>query len=580
MATSDESFMPDQEALKQMEDWIAKGEQSSEIDLATTQFDTPKENQQSTTEDDFFNQFFNEVGLDLSNNPSSLKDVNGLSQIEKSLNHTGDPSPFSSDYPPLDQLTVPAGPYFLNSQNSFTGTGGNDPPLSQNFTGLLQEQSVREDQDLWKSLFKGPSLHGSKTNQHLPLLTLFPGYQGVDGLGHSRPVLDNTTPAQLSKTFTSLTSTQCHQCPPALPIHSKPNIARSTGIQPSPTTNGNSTVIGDSILSVRPIQCGRKRKAKSPPIEDSSDDKSLPDCKRRVIEKTAANRAYMLGRPKPAGANHLRTKTIQQFNAANVYLRPGPPAGWSIFKYTLDGELEEGRQYRASEIKDYLFNHPLHWLSDGTYSPKKGSLRLWIQRNPADSARRYPSAYSNRCRFEKCFATYNVINQGHIRVCFDESQSYLDDDGAYHDRKADPFYCAGFVHLNCLERLLDFPSICATLPIMPDSRQLLYEPKGVNRMMLAPRSNVQVTESFINQCEEHCLVDYPKGARPHEGSLVWELMVNKVEKEPKWRKPRDKGGVLQDSHTFGHLGDLEVEARTRDLTRRLEYQVRKVRRGR
>ncbi|KAL8637680.1 MAG: hypothetical protein Q9228_005072 [Teloschistes exilis] len=570
MAIFDENSVPDQEALQQMDAWIASGEQSSEIDLGNTQFDEPKEIQPSTTDGNYSGQSLMNDVLDLPACSRCPNCSSNLPQVEQSPIHTNDQRPFSRAYPPLDQLAIPPRPYFVGTQD-FTVNGINDPLLWDNRTDTLQEQSLTQEQDLWNNFLTPPLLYGPKTDEHL--------HQDADSLQHNHPVLDDTALAQPSETFDPRTSSRHPQRPPVVPIHSKPNSGLAMENQPSPTTNANDT---EWYSSVQPVQGGRKRKLDSPAIEISSDDdspvaSSLRQAKkRRMIEKATLQQANNIARPKQGKVNnHIRTRNIHQFDAAKVYSRPHPPADWSIFEYTEDGELERGRRYKSSEIKEYLFDHPLHRLANGTYDPKNGGLRLWIQRNPADSARRYPSTESNRCRFEECFATYNVINQGHIRVCFDESQSYLDGG----DGKADPFYCAGFVHLNCLERLLDFPSICSTLPIMPDCRELCNEPRGVNGMVLSPYSSVDVTAAFISKCEQHSLVGYPYRARPHEGSLTWRIVQNKVQKEyPKLRVARKEGVRLQASHNVGHLGDLELEAKVRDLTRRAKYQVKRTKR--
>ncbi|KAL9580054.1 MAG: hypothetical protein Q9212_004723 [Teloschistes hypoglaucus] len=571
MAIFDETFVPDQEALQQMDAWIASwidgGEQSFEIDLGITQSDKPKESQQLTTDGN--PQFLNNDVLDLSTCARCPEGSSNPSQIEQSPIYTSDQRPFLSEYPPPDQLAIPTRPYFGGTQDYFVANSINDPLLSDDFTDMLQEQSVTQEQGHWMNFLTPPSLHGPESDQHL--------YQDVPSLQHNYPVLNDTTLEQPSETFNPRTSSQHPQRPP-VPIHSKPTNGPAMEDQPSRTAKANGTRIREWYSSVQAEQRGQKRKADSRPLEDSPDDHSpvgtslLRSKKQRLIEKVTLQEANNRARPKQGKVNNIRTKKILQFDAAKVYSRLMPPADWSIFEYSEDGELERGRRYTASEIQEYLFDHPLHRLTNGTYDPKNGGLRLWIQRNPADSARRYPSPQSNRCRFEDCFATYNVINQGHMRVCFDESQSYLDEG----DGKADPFYCAGFVHLNCLERLLDFPSICATLPIMPDCRELHNEPKGVNGMILKPYTSVELTASFIRRCEQQTLTGYPCGARPHEGSLAWRIMQNKVQKEHRtiFRNARKQGGQFQASHNVGHLGDLEVEARVRDLTRKAKYQVR------
>ncbi|KAL9607176.1 MAG: hypothetical protein Q9167_007881, partial [Letrouitia subvulpina] len=239
-------------------------------------------------------------------------------------------------------------------------------------------------------------------------------------------------------------------------------------------------------------------------------------------------------------ANHSknvnpRTALIHAFTPSTIYA-PLPSSlvlpDWDVFKYTSTGELEPSRFYTTAEISRYLFQHPLHPTDPQQTNIKQTSaLRLWIQRNPSDSARRYPTRLSNRCRFANCLATLHVINQGHLRVCFDEVSARAQK--AEHD----PFLsAAGYVHLNCLERFLPFPLLCARLPIQPDTRVLPCEPRANNRMTPSPPSLVSFAEQFIEQCEGGTLKGYPGAARPHKGSLTWRLMREKV---------RVEGGILR-----------------------------------
>lgn len=94
-------------------------------------------------------------------------------------------------------------------------------------------------------------------------------------------------------------------------------------------------------------------------------------------------------------------------------------------------------------------------------------------------------------------------------------------------------------------------------------------------MLLAPESLTHIAFQFLRACERGTLRDYPANARPHEGTLTWRLMSNKVEEENHIlkRQATVRGGVKA-SQVYVHLGDLEVESRVRDKTRRAKYQVR------
>ncbi|KAL8692376.1 MAG: hypothetical protein Q9218_002595 [Villophora microphyllina] len=545
MANSNEIFVADQEAIQQMDDWLSL----------------------ESTNDKLVDELFTGDAVDL---PTE-------SEFRKIFGNAPASGPSLSGYPPPDMLADPKLPYPGNTQYGFLAISGNDPPLSDNFADLLQEQSVSYDQNLWASMLNAPASEAGYARPQ----SSFPGYQDRNLDSSTLPTLHNATPAQLSRSSTPTVSSQHQHRPPPLSMHPKPDGAQAMGRQYPLSPDENGTSGSEWTPSGQPAQHSRKRKATSPPAEDFPDDDlfvtAIPPAPKKLrVDAAITTKVSKFSKSEGSEAkSHPRTRAIRSFDGSKVYSPPAPRADWSIFKYNRYGELQTSRQHTTSEIHDYLHNNPLNFLPDGTYNPKKGGFRLRIQRNPSDSRRRYPSAQSNRCRFRECFATNNLINQGQLRVCFDESQSYLTDD-AYERGKSDPLHCAGFVHLNCLERLLDFPSLCATLPIMPDTRHLPHEYKGYNRMEMIPFSNNYIATSFISDCEIGCLTDYPAGARPHEGSLAWRLMKNKVEEEGLLLlKQKKERGRPKKSHQVGHMGDLEVESKVRDLTRTVKYQAKK-----
>ena len=245
------------------------------------------------------------------------------------------------------------------------------------------------------------------------------------------------------------------------------------------------------------------------------------------------------------------------------------PASWEGFKYTSDGELERGKLYSVAQIEQFLYQHPLHNTANG-YDRKNSGLIIWIQKNPADSARRYPTALSSRCRFKDCFAINNTINQGQYRVTFDE-QSHL-------ERNHDPHHNAGYVHLYCLEKLLDFPSLCANLNVRAENRDLPSELDGKNRMLMGSKAERITAEEFIDHCTTFGQpLDYPSYKlrnRPHEGTLTHKLSLVKLENEPptQRRMRAARGQDKKGTALKNHLGNLEIESVERAKTRKAENQ--------
>ncbi|KAI4114402.1 MAG: hypothetical protein LQ345_004806 [Seirophora villosa] len=598
-------------ARKRLEDDTATGEQKPEPALETANTDSLEGNAQQaataspTTDalalydglgDLFESEDFAAFTATGQNFASTQRRVSFSELLTEGVENPID----STQYPPLDNLTVPDRPYSLDSSahQAFWGVLGGDNQGIQTpaIDGDFPFDDLN-DPSIWDAILSGPPLNHFDIDQTCQQVREF-----SNDIWNARPGLDEVhdVPGFGSQ-------------PPPLPLHSKPNLEVHRRLQqkhfhspaPAPSatkvpqvssmppsdgewTPDMSAVDEEEDLVLALLQNIRKRKAPATaskdsgrrkkqapavPRDDSDNEADLPWPieKNQKITAAATKMAYVqsLVKPAPPGKTlNARTQAIQlagEISKTYDQLPMPSTQNWSTFKYSAAGELNPDELLTASEIQNYLYNHPLHTLASGIYDPKNGGLRIWIQRNPSDSSRRYASPRLNRCKFRDCFATNNVINQGHIRVCFDE-QTHL-------GLNNNPFHVAAFVHLNCLERFLDFPAVCRDLPISPENRELPNEPKGRNRMMLSPDILTHVAFSFIRECEYGTLRDYPEHGRPHRGTLTWQLMSNKVDDEaPVLQRQRANRGEKA-SHITVHLGDLELEARARDMTRRAKYQV-------
>ena len=229
---------------------------------------------------------------------------------------------------------------------------------------------------------------------------------------------------------------------------------------------------------------------------------------------------------KSKGLNR-RSAMIDAFRPEKVYdPLPHAPNSWRGFEYTKCGELAEAETYSVDQIRDYLYNHPLHTLTeDGTRR-----LQIRIQRLPVDSARRYPTSTSSRCRFAGCFAAGNRILPGNFRVCFDEQ--------SWQGNKYDPFLNAGYVHLFCLERFMNFPQIVQDLNVIPERRELLQEARGMNRMSLGRGAVFVTTKKFLTACRNNQLAAFAEDMKARmpgwnfnvqlDGSLTQLLNIVKL----------------------------------------------------
>ena len=272
---------------------------------------------------------------------------------------------------------------------------------------------------------------------------------------------------------------------------------------------------------------------------------------------------------KTKGLNNRAAK-IANYKPEECYTAlSSAPASWEDFKYTIDGELERGKLYSVAQIEQFLYQHPLHNTANG-YDRKNSGLIVWIQKNPADSARRYPTSLSSRCRFADCFAVNNTINQGQYRVTFDEQ--------SHQERNHDPHHNAGYVHLYCLEKLLDFPTLCRNLNVRAENRNLPSELDGKNRMLMSSKAERITADEFIDHCTTFGQpMDYPSHDlynRPHEGTLTHKLALVKLENEPptQQRLRAARGQDKKGTALKNHLGNLEIETVERAKTRKAENQ--------
>ena len=209
------------------------------------------------------------------------------------------------------------------------------------------------------------------------------------------------------------------------------------------------------------------------------------------------------------------------------------PASWDIFLYNSFGELEPGRTYSALEIVQYLYKHPKHQIGD-TYNPKLGGLTLWIQRTPPDSSLAHGHPEAGLCRFEDC-EHKNVIKAGEVRVAFDELTKHI--------QNLNPQHNAGYVHLSCIEKKMNFPMLCKDLDIKPEDRLLPLEPTHRNEMMMQDRSELEHVHRFITFCDEQGRAprSYPRLGTLHDEILRFE----RGKLKGKWKGALEKGAVEQ-----------------------------------
>jgi hypothetical protein len=245
-----------------------------------------------------------------------------------------------------------------------------------------------------------------------------------------------------------------------------------------------------------------------------------------------------------------RGQNIQNLDPSGFYdSLPGPPPSWIseekededrfMFEYNEYGELKARIRLSKRQMKAFLYQHPLHKKKRGL-EPRKGALTLWIQTVPDDSNARYRNQRSDKCRFAECPVRNNTIHKGFYRVAIDE----------HHNSgiRVNPYHCAGFVHLYCLEKFLDFQDLCKHVNVQPDNR-LLDEPK--NKMALTREHDelFKVAKDFIANSEHTPGWNF-KRTLSHQ--LTEKNLI--LERRSRARKRLNMGG----NHLGRHRGDLEV----------------------
>ncbi|KAH9222699.1 hypothetical protein DL95DRAFT_502062 [Leptodontidium sp. 2 PMI_412] len=245
--------------------------------------------------------------------------------------------------------------------------------------------------------------------------------------------------------------------------------------------------------------------------------------------------------PTPAGDGNKTPRNKRPMNISNTdpkkWYRPLSirPDSWGAinpqtmdrtFNYTEHGELNPRDVFSVQQMSEYIGSH---------------RATLWIQTVPADSGRRYPSKTSDKCRFASCPDSNRTIRKGDFRVAFDEHPT---------NTLKDPFHNAAYTHLFCLEKFLDFPQICKSFDVRPDTRTLK---EGKNRMAITRdhKSMEDIVRTFIRESVEWKY--FNGGRRPenyYEYTLCSKLTKEHLAKQPKHLQTirEQRGGNTIDIH--------------------------------
>ena len=441
------------------------------------------------------------------------------------------------------------------------------PPMTDPYPLAQPSQTPPHPPTNWPSPINIPSLDDIPNLDDFPILEGFPALDTIDAGQiplHTFSALDMTDNGQIPFDLSSTQATAPMVDTSFLLYGSQtPNPGRQ--YTPLPPVERHSSAGGDSTdpedLALSPDE----QAPRATKIPRTGTAPAKPGLEPVIRAGWGVDQQKPWIKTNTTKGKNTRAAKIADYRPEDHYTAlASPPSSWQDFTYTSFGELEAGKTYTAEELNRYLFQHPLHTDPDGNYDPKHSGLHIRLQKNPADSARRYPTFTSARCRFTDCYGKHNCINQGQYRVAFDE-QSHRP------GTNTDPQLNAGYVHLYCLEKHLDLPSICAHLNIRVENRALPKEPDARNRMRLGKSAALEdVAQQFITACEMGTPpADYPRReAWHHEGTLTHRLCVAKIEEDGphRLRTIRERGE--KGSIYTMHLGNLEVESVERAKTRK------------
>ncbi len=252
-----------------------------------------------------------------------------------------------------------------------------------------------------------------------------------------------------------------------------------------------------------------------------------------------------------------RPENISKFQSSSYYQPlPHAPLTWGkidpstlepSFRYTQHGELLPTSKFETQQIMDYISGHPLHHTS-GIFDPKHSGLTIWIQTVPADSGSRYATKNSDKCRFLQCPDPLRTIRKGDFRVAFDENF-------AMAGSKYDLYHVAGYVHLSCLERFVNFPQLCKDYNVLPDTRIF---PEGKNKMAVT-RDHPEMAEVVMDFIRDSVPWNNEGNQRPRDyynQTLNYRLTLEHLNRQASHLASiRDERGG---NHIGIHLNNLEL----------------------
>ncbi|KAF9695671.1 hypothetical protein EKO04_006477 [Ascochyta lentis] len=282
------------------------------------------------------------------------------------------------------------------------------------------------------------------------------------------------------------------------------------------------------------------------------------------------------------------TRTAKINNWKNRYeYKPLPTGPWSSGKHTF--------KYTGYENVDFLTEAPMSTRKIKEYIMKypcddNRRLILWIQKMPADQGRRYGSRQHSKCVFRDCPIQRYVegtISTGEYRVAFDEKHYTYGD-------QVDPYDCAAYAHLYCMEQFLDFEQVCQVADVRVDTRlDMPLEPNGKAAFSMVDVPARHEMECFIKAASKGKLryirrwhnypvhVDYKwDEQKPHEHTLTYLAhRMYEAHQDDSHKKQAALRRVTVSQRRV-HLGDLEMSVADKRIMIEVFGGKKKGRKGR
>ncbi|OSS48734.1 hypothetical protein B5807_06877 [Epicoccum nigrum] len=259
-----------------------------------------------------------------------------------------------------------------------------------------------------------------------------------------------------------------------------------------------------------------------------------------------------------------RTAKINKWKNKYEY-KPLPLGNWSSGKYTMlytqyaKTDFLTELPMSTRKIEEYILNYP---------ADEEKRLVLWIQKKPADAARRYGSMEHSKCVFRDCpIQRYmeGTIVTGEYLVAFDEKYY------TYKDQ-VNPYDCVAYAHLYCMEQYLDFEQVCQVADVRVDTRlDMPLEPNGKASFSMVDVPARYEMERFVKAANKGKLretqrwynypvhTDYRRGQqKPHERTLTYLAHRMYEEYQDNSHRRQAAGRNVTVSQRRVHLGDLEI----------------------